>query len=247
MLYRRVSQHIKDQNWVAIAIDFLIVVSGVLLGLQAQQWIENRDGRENYHLALERLETEMSANLQGLKVVEDEHRKRMKSVTESLSVLQSCSDDNQASEKVNAGLLRLIGTMGLSLRTSALEDLTANEALLRYQSPKERQNLKNLLFTLNHTLREASFVETLPLEERFQDNPIISIGEAEMSERTYVGKTWTSVRRELFLNVPVSQACQNNELIKSFYYWERWQGELFAITALATSEIDPVMDWLRAQ
>ncbi|MEM6585757.1 MAG: hypothetical protein AAF692_08380, partial [Pseudomonadota bacterium] len=38
MRLRRITQHIKDQNWTAIGIDFVIVVAGVFLGIQLGNW-----------------------------------------------------------------------------------------------------------------------------------------------------------------------------------------------------------------
>lgn len=38
MLLRRVIKHVKDQNWLAVTIDFLIVVIGIFVGLQVQEW-----------------------------------------------------------------------------------------------------------------------------------------------------------------------------------------------------------------
>ena len=53
MILRRVTEHVKAQNWFAVGIDFLIVVVGVFVGLQVQQWADaQRQGR------LERLYTE---------------------------------------------------------------------------------------------------------------------------------------------------------------------------------------------
>ncbi len=37
MILRRLSKHVKDQNWFAVALDFVIVV-GVLIGLQVNSW-----------------------------------------------------------------------------------------------------------------------------------------------------------------------------------------------------------------
>ena len=37
MLLRRVIQHVRQQEWTAIGIDFVIVVMGVFIGLQVQQ------------------------------------------------------------------------------------------------------------------------------------------------------------------------------------------------------------------
>lgn len=38
MILRRLMQHIKDQNWLAVGLDFLIVVLGVFVGLQVSNW-----------------------------------------------------------------------------------------------------------------------------------------------------------------------------------------------------------------
>ena len=42
MILRRITQHVKEQNWTAIAIDFVIVVTGVFLGIQLGNWNEDR-------------------------------------------------------------------------------------------------------------------------------------------------------------------------------------------------------------
>lgn len=33
MILRRLTKHVKDQNWFAVALDFLIVVVGVFIGI----------------------------------------------------------------------------------------------------------------------------------------------------------------------------------------------------------------------
>jgi uncharacterized protein DUF6090 len=42
MLFRRLSAHLKAQNWFAVGLDFFIVVFGVFMGLQVQNWNEAR-------------------------------------------------------------------------------------------------------------------------------------------------------------------------------------------------------------
>ncbi len=42
MILRRVAQHVKDQNWTAIGTDFLIVVTGVVIGFQVTAWGQAR-------------------------------------------------------------------------------------------------------------------------------------------------------------------------------------------------------------
>ncbi|MFT4938755.1 MAG: hypothetical protein ACI88A_001784 [Paraglaciecola sp.] len=38
MLLRSITKHLKDQNWFAVGLDFLIVVMGVFMALQVQEW-----------------------------------------------------------------------------------------------------------------------------------------------------------------------------------------------------------------
>ena len=42
MLLRRITEHVKAQNWTAVALDFVIVVVGVYLGIQVNNWNEAR-------------------------------------------------------------------------------------------------------------------------------------------------------------------------------------------------------------
>lgn len=46
MLLRRIIEHVRDQNWTAVFIDFFIVVIGVYLGLQVQEWGSARADRQ---------------------------------------------------------------------------------------------------------------------------------------------------------------------------------------------------------
>ena len=45
MLLRRITKHVKDQNWFAVGIDFVIVVIGVFIGIQVANWNTERVDR----------------------------------------------------------------------------------------------------------------------------------------------------------------------------------------------------------
>ena len=42
MILRSVMKHVRDQNWFAVFLDFLIVVVGVFIGIQVANWNEAR-------------------------------------------------------------------------------------------------------------------------------------------------------------------------------------------------------------
>lgn len=45
MIPRRIGEHVKAHNWFAVSVDFLIVVVGVFVGLQVNNWNEARRDR----------------------------------------------------------------------------------------------------------------------------------------------------------------------------------------------------------
>lgn len=67
MLLRRIIEHVKAQNWTAIAIDFVIVVVGVFIGIQVSNWNEDRQGASRtqsyYNRLIDDLESERRALL----------------------------------------------------------------------------------------------------------------------------------------------------------------------------------------
>jgi hypothetical protein len=59
MILRRLTANLKSQNWTAVAIDFLIVVIGVFVGIQASNWNQARIGRADTQRLLMRIEPEI--------------------------------------------------------------------------------------------------------------------------------------------------------------------------------------------
>jgi len=62
MLLRSITKHVKDQNWFAVALDFFIVVVGILIAFQITNWNEGRVNKINEGELIQRLETEFIAH-----------------------------------------------------------------------------------------------------------------------------------------------------------------------------------------
>ena len=45
MILRRITQHVKEQNWFAVGLDFIIVVAGILIAFQITNWNEDQSAR----------------------------------------------------------------------------------------------------------------------------------------------------------------------------------------------------------
>ncbi|MBI1391943.1 MAG: hypothetical protein GC152_04300 [Alphaproteobacteria bacterium] len=61
MILRRVTQHVKDQNWFAVALDFIIVVLGVFVGIQLGNWNDARLQAQQQHVYLERMQADFAS------------------------------------------------------------------------------------------------------------------------------------------------------------------------------------------
>jgi len=62
---RRIAEHVKEQNWFAVAIDFVIVVVGVFVGIQVSNWNADRIDRIKARAYLERIKADLDADLTG--------------------------------------------------------------------------------------------------------------------------------------------------------------------------------------
>jgi hypothetical protein len=65
MIPRRVGEHVKAHNWFAVAIDFVIVVLGVFVGIQVSNWNAARIDRTKAHAYLERIRDDLDADIAG--------------------------------------------------------------------------------------------------------------------------------------------------------------------------------------
>ncbi len=75
MILRSLTKHVREQNWGAVFLDFLIVVVGVFIGIQVSNWNEARAEKQTERLILGRLESDfgeiVAVETHYLAVVED--------------------------------------------------------------------------------------------------------------------------------------------------------------------------------
>ena len=62
MLLRSLTKHVKDQNWFAVALDFFIVVAGILIAFQISNWNEARIEKEQGREYIVRIQEDLRAN-----------------------------------------------------------------------------------------------------------------------------------------------------------------------------------------
>lgn len=132
MLLRKIIKHVQDQSWTAIAIDFFIVVLGVFVGIQVNNWNEARIESQRAHGYLLRIQSDLESDIKAIeyrvaywnKVVEYGHAaiayaeegelsegsrwKTVLSFYQASQIAPYRSEDTTYRELVNAGDLGLI-------------------------------------------------------------------------------------------------------------------------------------------
>ncbi len=66
MILRRLREHVTHHNWFAVTIDFVIVVVGVFVGIQASNWNQARIERSQAREYRSMLQNDLDANLENL-------------------------------------------------------------------------------------------------------------------------------------------------------------------------------------
>jgi len=130
MLLRRIAQHVKEQNWFAVGIDFVIVVIGVFIGIQVANWNDDQNTRAALEASLERLDEEVSLNIDLIETVlayYEDGRSDFDTAREALNV---CAVSTEGQEALEALLFDLVADVQPNFVTVSLDQL-ANEG--RYQ------------------------------------------------------------------------------------------------------------------
>ena len=244
MLLRRMIIHVEDQNWFAIGIDFFIVVTGVFLGIQLGNWNDARADERAYKDAIARYVLESEFNLKRLNAFEEQVTGALIEIGEAIDALQSCDASEANIKNLNEGISIAMGTFGLSIQTNELEELTSSPTLLTQQSRELRQRLTDTKFRSDVFLREADAIELIPLERPIQYLGSVSVGAVANRNSQYAGADYSRAERQPILAVPFEDACQDQDLIKTLYTWERWQGALPAVVRILREDIEANLDFL---
>lgn len=227
MFLRRLTKYVTEQNWVAVLIEFVLVVLGVYIGLYLGNWNEDRQDEELYNEAFGRVIVELEMNLMSVEADQVALRERLPVVQRAIADLRACETGPDAEANVQAAFGPLEWEIEFILDTHALEQLIANEIFLPFQDAETRQVLMELLSYL-HQLQRYSIeinddadIETLdawgaiaPGELTYETpEDVIAAFEAGDLEGS-------SIWRETVLTVPLEDACRDPSLMAQFYLWE---------------------------
>ena len=95
MILRRVITHVRQQEWTAIAIDFVIVVAGVFVGMQVANWNEQQADNRRARAYVERLAIDLSKDLESRRGLTAYYAAVLESVERTNALLADPTADPQ--------------------------------------------------------------------------------------------------------------------------------------------------------
>ncbi|MEL7110348.1 MAG: hypothetical protein AAGJ68_14245 [Pseudomonadota bacterium] len=184
MLLRRVTKHVKDQNWFAVSIDFAIVVVGVFVGLQVSNWNadmaqQSRGEKIKVRLVAEfkDIESELTRHIQDITtwigtadqlaadILADEVERNTSEFSDRLSSIRwrpPSGGSNTIAELISQGDMDILRSPNLV------------EELLRFETLAQRHTSNNLAMRRfisadRNALSKASILAAIPLELRGEE------------------------------------------------------------------------------
>ena len=133
MLLRSITKHVKEQNWFAVALDFFIVVVGILLAFQITNWNEARSDRAEERKYLERLSSDLSRTNERIVDQLERYSEMMSDLDTTLKTLKDCKLTQETEAAFVSGLY-LLGRYNLPefvLGTFEELNATGNFQLIR--------------------------------------------------------------------------------------------------------------------
>ena len=240
MILRRLATALRKQDWFTVAIETLIVVFGVFIGLQVNNWNQARADSAAYDEALIRFEAEIDRNVAELDRVIADLAISLPRAEAAIEALQACDDAVGAKVLIDDALRSARGSASIRLRRASLDALTNDTVLLSQQTSRERQRFADLAFMFDLFEVESSWAEFHPLDIPIENVPVLGIGEPRPPrETTYAGRTYQwNKSYPLVLAAPLAEACEQGELIKALFSWHRWQNNLTPLSVGVLEELD---------
>lgn len=213
MILRRLTKHINDQNWFAVALDFFIVVIGVFIGIQVSNWNSSLQDRRDGRIYLQRIHADLT-NVEAFSArVRARRVDLIGTLTQAASVLFTGDETAQLTEaeclalatshyyNIKVSALPSVDELMSAGRLSILNDAALTGALVKYQQDANE---------LRASIEDSRFIgHDLPILDplAIRSEPIFDTALGEMQGR-YTCDVPRMRKNPLFMNA-VSENVDN--------------------------------------
>ena len=208
MILRRLAEAVREQNWFTVVLEVLIVVVGIFIGLQVDDWAERRATRQLYGTALEAFLVESTSNRELLDRRIQQIEGRIPDLEKALLHLIRCDKAPGIETTLNEIIDMSYSSISPQQAFVAYESVTANTRFQEAMSKEFRQSLSSYYsqFLKAHEwlVRNA---QTIDPASSFERSKVVSALETDNNSTVY--------RQFRFrLNAPFEIVCKDRDFVR---------------------------------
>jgi len=162
MILRRLSDNLRGQNWIAITIEFFIVVIGVFIGTQVSNWNQARLEKQATQRMLEQLQPELRSQLEFFDGVKIYYGTTRRYAEEAFAGWKS--DPKVSDERFVIAAYQASQITGIAINPDSWALTFGGSQLRDINNPKIRRNLE-LALTADYAPVEFTAVATAYREQ----------------------------------------------------------------------------------
>jgi hypothetical protein len=161
MIVRRVTNALSRQDWVAAAIEFILVVIGVLLAFQINEWASERQARAGRQAATTRLLDEAEEDVAYLRYEVEDHQQVVRKLSYALDHVRNGTWRQADQAQMQSGLTSSVYLDAPSPPSSVYEDIVAGGMLGEIGDPRLRSAISVYRAKLNLLSRLIDYVRQI--------------------------------------------------------------------------------------
>ena len=229
MLLRRLTRHIKDQDWFAVGIDFIIVIVGVFIGIQVANWNEAQKDKAGLAASLERLHKEVAQNIGMIEKVLNIFEGSRDDLDLGRDALNDCAYSPEAQAALERLLFDFVEDVQPNFITVALDRLARQDRYQDLLSPQFQDDFMLYAGRLNEENEQLTSHYEKMWSHHVDRHPDVSAF-FSADTKDYVGWGFS-------LNRPFAEVCVDasfrNRFINTIGFYNAINRRLIAIKAEA--------------
>lgn len=165
MILQNITKAIREQNYYAVALEFIIVIAGVVIGFQVNAWNEGRTAR----IEEAAIEANLAEDFRALIIDIDDAVRRTVDIARNATVVVETLDrgsvEEARAEQFETGLISLVWSVQPPQSPSTLQELVSSGGLSRLTDSSLRAALAQFL----ERRETVSGMANLLVEARFSN------------------------------------------------------------------------------
>ena len=144
MIVNRIATAIREQDWSTITIELIVVVVGIFLGLQVNDWNEARKESVRERANLERILGDLDEMIAAHKLYEERSKLTLESLGVMFEALRTCELRPEDVPLFERALIRHQSLPRLTVARSGYDEMVASGALTRIDDAELKNQLSEL-------------------------------------------------------------------------------------------------------